>query len=531
MLMAVIAVLSVLFSIWALISPARRLIFRSDLRLRKHRLIAWGLVSFVVVIAHKFVLASIDEAFALSSAQHVLAEAVAEVVTVVLVLAGLSLVRFRRWTPERLEAIAPAIMEKVRINEAGTAAAVVARIIDGLGAPDKGNNADFVSDATKSDGGPEDTPVGTTATGADTAADSATQAKTSANGKDTAELGASKEYEELMDVLLRDALFVEALVREQTETIAKMLTTKDDVRKYHSDVLLREAFVGRSGVLVAEITSFPRNHYWHEEFTIPSDCVLLRALVGDPAVARYVGVARVVGEAVVEEIEAGRIEATPSPSGDAKDSTPKAISRLPLPEAGIRIIGLVLAESIRKGTTNVEGTDALVEIVKALAERVKPAASPREADEIEASKRLLKLVCDTFVELAVGPKPDGDGPDKSPSDQDTETQPPELVRECLKAFAKCLALVVQVQVCDEDAKRHWVQQTFKLYNGLATGCVHGYTKHSARAEVLKAALIEEFGGQKKGLRKLADKYDVEPCSKATGNFEVAFGLPNGTPPH
>lgn len=473
MLMAVIAVLGVFLTWWSLISADLRLVVRSQIERRKAWIVVWALATLGIVVAWPFIIDCASAVWPSLASSTMRTEGVENVVVAVLAIIGYLLIRDGKWNDDRLRAVAQMLIRSVRNGENGTAAAVVGRFIRGY----KRKNV---------------------------------------------EMDLWGPYEELLEWCFADPLFLEAFVRAETDTVARMLRAKDEVRKQHSEVLLREAFVGRRGVLVAEITTFQNNDYWSSEYSIPADCVLLRSLLGDPAVAHYVRVAIVVMEAVVEEIRAGRIAAKPSARPDGENEPAKAIEMLPLPEAGIRIIALVFAESIRKRAEAYQAADALIEITKELVETYKPDAKHSDASSREACEQLLKLICETFKELASGPKPHGDGLDKSPDSQDTEVEPPESVQECLRSLAACFAVVVQSRHTPDNVLRHWIGEVVNLYGALASGHAPSCTKFSARASALQRLILEKWENNGQAVIDLTNDPKIDVDVRAKQLFRQAF---------
>lgn len=308
MLMAVIAVLGVLFSIWALVGDVARVEIKSLAHLHRVWLQIWTGLALAFVLLVPFVEAAIFHRAPPTEAGKALTLALESLLLAGITAASLWPLRSAvlpgggpKWDLDLVEAANGRIQELVRQGKASTAAAVVARF-----AP--------MVDRAESEAGERDA------------------------------------YVKVLDWCLRHEAFVGAMVREQTETVAKVLKAGGWLMREHAGPLLHEAFAGDSRVLVTEISRCTVKREDNLGYVIPADCVLLHVLIEEPALAEELDVCESIAAATFEELEDRRMKASPFDDDlrpTHEDDKPRQWS---IVAAAIHYCDMTTYEALRKNT-------------------------------------------------------------------------------------------------------------------------------------------------------------------------------------
>lgn len=200
MLMAVVAVLGVLVAAWTLIGDVDRVVVRALAMRHRVWLSIWGVFALAFVLLVPFAEAWVFNRYPPTEAGKALTLGLESLLLVMVTAASLWPLRWAilpfgkvSWDLDLVEAATGRIQELVRQGKASTAAAVVARF------------AQLADRPKRVDGGLD-------------------------------------AYEKLLDWCLKHDSFVEAMVREQTDVIAKLIRAHDSFLKPHAYGLVYRIF-------------------------------------------------------------------------------------------------------------------------------------------------------------------------------------------------------------------------------------------------------------------------------------------------
>jgi len=336
--MAVIAVLGVLVAGWTLIGDVDRVVMRALAIRHQVWLRAWGVVALGFVLLVPFAEAWIFNSYPPTEAGKALTLGLESLLLVMITAASLWPLRWAilpfgkvTWDLDLVNAATGRIQELIRQGKASTAAAVVARF-----AP--------MGDRPRPDDGDLDA------------------------------------YEEVLDWCLRHEAFVNAMVCEQTMTVANMLKARGWLMREHSDALLEAAFLSKDGVFGSELSQRLQRAPDGLGEVIPPDCHLLHALFDDVSVAEKLAAWQPIALAMLHEFKLRKRD----PSREDPDLWPPQVAEKKYlrqaSAAGIHFFGLMAAHAMRQGNPYHMWIHYYVPFVNAMVSLI-PADRPDEFSE------------------------------------------------------------------------------------------------------------------------------------------------------